>query len=279
MYEDGRGVQQDDTQAVAWWRKAAEQGNAKAQCGLGVAYASGRGGVQKDYMQAVAWFRKAAEQGDANAQLGLGFMYENGLGVQKDTTQAIAWYQKAADQGDEKAKNNLAALQNLSSSSIEIFGVHLKNATRANVRAAFKKTPLKAERESDQYWVDLYHSSKALEGSSQLAMGYTRQGQFAYAEYTFPSRMDTQQVRKIADMVAAKYGKPDSSTGDVGLGEVEVTWQNDNDVTITVYRGWPDTTTYLRFSDADAEKQMNSEIEDTKNAQTREKAKSQSHAF
>jgi uncharacterized protein len=31
MYEEGRGVGQSDAEAVAWYRKAAEQGNAYAK--------------------------------------------------------------------------------------------------------------------------------------------------------------------------------------------------------------------------------------------------------
>jgi len=39
----------------------AEQGNVEAQYNLGVIYAEGRG-VAKDETEAVSWFRKAAEQ-------------------------------------------------------------------------------------------------------------------------------------------------------------------------------------------------------------------------
>jgi uncharacterized protein len=42
-----------------------------------------------DYAQAVAWYRKAAEQGYANAQHALGLMLENGWGLPKDQQQAI----------------------------------------------------------------------------------------------------------------------------------------------------------------------------------------------
>ena len=31
MYQNGRGVPQNDTEAVAWYRKAAEKGKANAQ--------------------------------------------------------------------------------------------------------------------------------------------------------------------------------------------------------------------------------------------------------
>jgi hypothetical protein len=38
MYASGRGIAKDDTQAVYWFRKAAEQGHAKAQYNLGLMY-------------------------------------------------------------------------------------------------------------------------------------------------------------------------------------------------------------------------------------------------
>ena len=63
MYVEGQGVRQDDAQAVQWYRKAAEQGIAKAQFNLGFMYNNGQG-VRQDYMQAVHWYRKAAEQGN-----------------------------------------------------------------------------------------------------------------------------------------------------------------------------------------------------------------------
>ena len=70
MYASGRGVPQDNTEAVAWYRKAAEQGDAVAQQGLGYMYANGRG-VPLDRIEAALWYRKAAEQGDPNAKRAL----------------------------------------------------------------------------------------------------------------------------------------------------------------------------------------------------------------
>ena len=48
MYENGRGVPQNDAEAVKWYRKAAEQGLASAQNNLGVMYANGEGVPQND---------------------------------------------------------------------------------------------------------------------------------------------------------------------------------------------------------------------------------------
>jgi TPR repeat protein len=67
MYANGRGVPEDDQQAVAWYRKAAEHGLPDAQYSLGLAYEAGRG-VPQDLTLAMAWFRKAAEQGHKEAK-------------------------------------------------------------------------------------------------------------------------------------------------------------------------------------------------------------------
>ena len=57
------------------------------------------------------WFTKAAEQGDADAQCNLGMCYEDGDGVEKDLQKAIEWYTKAANQGNTNAKQALARLK------------------------------------------------------------------------------------------------------------------------------------------------------------------------
>ncbi len=82
-------------EAVKWYRKAAEQGYAKAQYNLGSMYDMGLG-VPQDYEEAVKWYRKAAEQGYAESQRRLGYAYERA----KDREEAAKWYQKAAEQGD-----------------------------------------------------------------------------------------------------------------------------------------------------------------------------------
>jgi hypothetical protein len=69
-------------------------------------YYYGRG-VPSDYAEAARWYRKAAEQGYARAQYDLGYMYFYGRGVSQDRKEANRWFAKAADQGDERAKRVL----------------------------------------------------------------------------------------------------------------------------------------------------------------------------
>jgi len=61
MYDNGRGVPQDDAEAVHWYRRAAEQGNTRAMSNLGVMYDDGEG-VPQDDVQAHLWFNLAASR-------------------------------------------------------------------------------------------------------------------------------------------------------------------------------------------------------------------------
>ena len=56
----------DYATALPEWTPLAEQGYATAQHNLGVMYANGEG-VEKNLTEAMKWYRKAAEQGNENA--------------------------------------------------------------------------------------------------------------------------------------------------------------------------------------------------------------------
>ena len=109
MYAEGRGVPQDDAEAVKWWHLAAEAGVAEAQNDLGVMYANGRG-VEQDYAESAKWYRLAAEAGVVDAQYNLGQMYLKGEGVEQDYAEAVKWWRLAAEAGLADAQNNLGVM-------------------------------------------------------------------------------------------------------------------------------------------------------------------------
>ena len=84
-------------------RSCADQGHATAQTSLGFMYGNGRGVLQDD-AEAVRWYRLAAEQGDAVAQTNLGVMYSTGQGVPEDVVLAYMWYNLAVAQGRDIAQ-------------------------------------------------------------------------------------------------------------------------------------------------------------------------------
>ncbi len=90
-------------EGLAILRPLAEAGNAKAQMGLGNAYAQGLG-VSKDYAAARDWYDRAARQGEIGAALKLGAMYANGTGVDTNNYLAYVYYGMAARLGAAAAK-------------------------------------------------------------------------------------------------------------------------------------------------------------------------------
>jgi len=76
---------------IASLRKAAEQGNARAQANLGFAYMRGLG-VPLDYVEAIKWSAKAAAAGVPTAHVNLGFLYATGLGGQRNYLLAYKHY-------------------------------------------------------------------------------------------------------------------------------------------------------------------------------------------
>ena len=113
MYDNGRGVANDDAdaQAVKYFEKAAEQEHAGAQFNLGAKFEHGKG-VEMDIAKAIEYYKKAAEQGNAKANFNLGWLHETGFGVPKNKFEAIKFYQLAAEQGHKSSEGKILSLQN-----------------------------------------------------------------------------------------------------------------------------------------------------------------------
>jgi TPR repeat protein len=87
----------------------AEQGDPAAQGYLGFMFETGRG-VPQNYTEAAMWYRRAAEQGDSLAQYSLGLLYDKGQGVPRDIVEANKWLNlstAAAPRGAREARARL----------------------------------------------------------------------------------------------------------------------------------------------------------------------------
>ena len=106
----GRGVSQDFSKALHWYKKSAGNGNTVAQYNLGVLFMDGRGTAVEN-KTAISWWQKAANQGLLQAQKNLGIAYWRGDGVSKDLIKARMWLDIAiryADIGVLEEIHNLA---------------------------------------------------------------------------------------------------------------------------------------------------------------------------
>jgi len=107
-YRDGKDVERDETEAVRWFRLAAEQGNGRGQDNLGYMLLNGRG-VAENQKEAVAWFERSAAQGNHWGLNNLGNCYDRGEGVERDPEKALELWKKAVAAGSRYACMNLAA--------------------------------------------------------------------------------------------------------------------------------------------------------------------------
>ena len=95
----------DYATALAEWRPLAIAGNANAQHNIAVMYDEGLGVVEND-TEALRWYRRAAEKKYTPAQVNLGLMYAEGKGITQDYRPAYMWFDLAAKLGDRVARTN-----------------------------------------------------------------------------------------------------------------------------------------------------------------------------
>lgn len=99
-YELGAGVAHDSTQALYWFKKAAEMGDGEAWIRLSKYFLTGTG-VPKDTARYLSIRTEWAEKELPNALAALGSAYEFGYGIDKDSIKALELYQQAAKKGSE----------------------------------------------------------------------------------------------------------------------------------------------------------------------------------
>jgi len=98
-YSEGLGTGADLTEAMVWFKKAAEAGYTTAWYNLGKIYQRGHGTPQ-DFKIAFACFTKATEMRDTDSKLTIAYMLFKGLGCQQDYAKAFSIYYPSAQAGN-----------------------------------------------------------------------------------------------------------------------------------------------------------------------------------
>jgi TPR repeat protein len=113
-FEDGDAAYRagDYKRAREIWTPLAVKGDARAQHALGRNYEKGRG-VSRDFSEALRWYRLAADQGHPDAQYRVSAAYALGVGgVSRDLDESAKWLHKAAESGHKKSQRLLAQAYN-----------------------------------------------------------------------------------------------------------------------------------------------------------------------
>lgn len=112
-YEYGLlGLQISPRDSIMWYSRAAVQEEHQSELALSGWYLTGSEGVlQQSDTEAYLWARKAAMAGLAKAEYAMGYFTEVGIGAQSNLDDAKRWYWRAAAQNFPKARERLEDLK------------------------------------------------------------------------------------------------------------------------------------------------------------------------
>ncbi|KAI0011371.1 hypothetical protein F4779DRAFT_225327 [Xylariaceae sp. FL0662B] len=112
-YEYGlMGCPVDPRLSIMWYSRAATQEEHQSELALSGWYLTGSEGViQQSDTEAYLWARKAAQAGLAKAEYAMGYFTEVGIGVPANLEDAKRWYWRAASQDFPKARERLEDLK------------------------------------------------------------------------------------------------------------------------------------------------------------------------
>ncbi|QSZ36576.1 hypothetical protein DSL72_006456 [Monilinia vaccinii-corymbosi] len=102
----------DARQSIAWYSKAAVQQEHQSELALSGWYLTGHENIlQQSDTEAYLWARKAAMAKLAKAEYAMGYYCEEGIGTPKSLEDAKRWYWRAAAQNFPKAREKLEELK------------------------------------------------------------------------------------------------------------------------------------------------------------------------
>ena len=112
-YEHGLlACPRDPALSIHFYNRAAQLGNPQGMMALCAWYSFGAEGVlDQDQEQAFAWAKRAAELGYPAAEYACGYFKEAGVGCEKDAVEAVEWYLLAASKGEKRARQRLEVIQ------------------------------------------------------------------------------------------------------------------------------------------------------------------------
>lgn len=120
-YENGRGVNQDTSVAIDYYKKGAELKHAGCMHSLGCYYIRGEN-VEKNNRKAFGLFKESAELGYGLAMRDVGRCYQFATGTPGNMKTAVEWYEKALEVIDDPELEQKTALFKMMGESEPDFG-------------------------------------------------------------------------------------------------------------------------------------------------------------
>ena len=104
MYEMGDELTKNSVEALKWYRKAGDEGDAQADLSVTkLLLAPERHPAQEEYVEARQRCETAAKSSLSPAAYCMALIYRRGLGVPKDPIESVKWLRRAAELGHHRA--------------------------------------------------------------------------------------------------------------------------------------------------------------------------------
>lgn len=240
MFDQGVDGAEDDLQALAWYKKSAEQGVAPAMLNLGWLYVSG-GKIEKDYQKAVLLFKQAANKGLTLGWASLGYMYENGFGVQKDDRKALQFYQKDYSDKAKKFYRDLARKMPCEQTAVvELLDMPLMCADKKQIHDALDKMNMSRVEVNGRKTMEIYVPRNAMPGLKRLKVLYSSGDEMANVTSAECELAATQtaaahekQFHDNYNSFVEKYGRPEGYREGDSVGYM---WETHEGVSLHIVR-------------------------------------------
>lgn len=109
-YYTGQQVEENDTLAVNWWKKAADALYPDADAWIGLSFAEGFGGSPQNQVSADRRYERAVERGSSYGAIILGIEKYRKNDID-NKNEAISLFEKARDQGNPLAEQFLKSIR------------------------------------------------------------------------------------------------------------------------------------------------------------------------
>ena len=127
----------NDEAAFYWYLRAANLNSPQGNDFIGNGWRDGRGIRQND-KEAVKYYNAAIQGGNIPAMKSLAEFYENGRGVMRDRDKAFALYDRAAKMGDEWSKTKAAMMGDIANITPELVAQTLRQANGGDLSSMTK---------------------------------------------------------------------------------------------------------------------------------------------
>ncbi|MDX8384343.1 MAG: tetratricopeptide repeat protein, partial [Ghiorsea sp.] len=176
LYDEGRGVEKNKDDALAWFSKAAKQGHSEAQYALAKALVES--GDESKLAQALTWFEKAAKQGHEQAgSATVAILAMQGV-TGKRAREAWRWMYYGMKMQDPKAYYNLASAMQSGMFGLQDVKVDAGDWLEAAAQAGISQAQndyaiyLKLQHHDTQHAIQWLNKAATSDAKAQFNLGF-----------------------------------------------------------------------------------------------------------